>query len=287
MTATAPLSQPELHSADHSDRVGSAPYHRQLLRRINELGVPYGREDSFKLTHQQLIASRVLIGIERTNLPTSTMFAIASELGMPVACEAFLAPYLAQANVVLFGIEDRADGSVLKLYLEFWEQVRQEVRRTGARTPQLLHLGVKWDRARPGHHEVARYICHPLLSAVDAMRRMARVYRPDAPQGSGADALAIVRRGIKRNPAVSLLYLEVSESGNPRCSFDINLYKTGLLIADAAPELRQAADRFGIEAGAIEAQLKQLGPCRLGHLSGGTDRHGGEFLSVYGEISAL
>lgn len=281
MTDTPPHSQPKPQSSGRS-----APY-RQLLRRMNGLGVPYGREDSFKLTRQQLIPDRVLIGIQRASLPVPVMFAIASELGMPAACEAVLAPHLAQANVVLFGIEDRAGGSVCKLYLEFWEQVRQEVLRTGACTPRLLHLSVKWDSARPDHHEVARYLCHPLLSAGDAMRRMARVYPPDAPLRSCDDALAIVRRGVERNPAVSLLYLEASESGNPRCSFDINLYKTGLLIADAAPELRQAADRFGIEAGAIEAQLKQLGTCRLGHLSGGTDRHGGEFLSVYGEISAL
>lgn len=33
------------------------------LQRINALGLSYGREDSFKLTHRQLFADRVLIGI--------------------------------------------------------------------------------------------------------------------------------------------------------------------------------------------------------------------------------
>ena len=31
-----------------------------------------------------------------------------------------------------------------------------------------------------------------------------------------------------------MLYLEVSEDGNPRASYDINLYKSGLVVADAA-----------------------------------------------------
>lgn len=254
-----------------------------LLQRINALDIAYGREDSFKLTRQQLIPDRVLIGIDSALLPPPTLFDIALELGMPTECQALLTPHLPKANLVLFGIEDRADGSVCKLYLEFWEQVRSEVLRTGALTPRLLHLGVKWDKSRPDHYEVARYTCFPRLSAADAMHRMARLY-PQAPTACSSEAaLGIVRRGIQRNPAASLLYLEVSEGNNPRCSFDINLYKTGLRVADAAPELRQAAHQFEVTSDAIEQQLQQLGHCLLGHLSGGTDRYGGEFLSVYAE----
>lgn len=256
---------------------------QHLLKRLNTLGITYGREDSFKLTHQQLIPSRVLIGIDIALLPAATMFELALDLGMPAECRGVLTPYLPHANLVLFGVEDRPGGSVCKLYLEFWEQVRQEVLRTGSMTPRLLHLGVKWDEARPGRHEVARYTCFPRLSAADAMRRMARLY-PQAPAANCSEAaLGIVRRSLQRNPAASLLYLEVSEDANPRCSFDINLYKTGLRVADAGPELRQAARQLDVSIDALEQQLQSLGHCLLGHLSGGTDRYGGEFLSVYVE----
>ncbi|MDI1243850.1 MAG: hypothetical protein PSV24_00425 [Rhodoferax sp.] len=254
-----------------------------ILNRINALGISYGREDSFKLTHRQLIQNRVLIGIDIALLPAATMFDIAYALGMPADCQKLLEAHRPQANLVLFGIEDRAEGSVCKLYLEFWDQVRREVLRTGSMAPQLLHLGVKWDPTRPNHHEVARYTCFPLLSAVDAMRRMASLY-PQVPADRGSEAaLGIVRRSLKANPAASLLYLEVSEDANPRCSFDINLYKTGLRVADAAPELHQAARQFDISVETLEQQLQRFGPCLLGHLSGGTDRHGVEFLSVYAE----
>lgn len=96
-----------------------------------------------------------------------------------------------------------------------------------------------------------------------------------------------MRKGHRQNPAASFLYLDVSESDNPRCSFDVNLYKTGLRVADAAPELRRAAAHFDLAAEVIDTQLQRLGPRPLGHLSGGMDRHGVEFLSVYGEIQPL
>lgn len=63
-----------------------------LLDRLRALGVSYGREDSFKLTHQQLIPDRVLIGIDIAHLPAGTMFDIAHELGMPVVCQNMLGP---------------------------------------------------------------------------------------------------------------------------------------------------------------------------------------------------
>lgn len=255
-----------------------------LLQRINALGITYGREDSFKLTHQQLLQDRVLLGIDIALMPVATMFDIAYGLGMPTDCQPLLEVHLPQANLVLFGIEDRPGGSVCKLYLEFWEQVRREVLRTGALTPRLLHLGVKWQTTRPGRYEVARYTCFPRLSAANAMRRMACLYPPAPAVNSSDAALAIVRRSLQRSSGASLLYLEVSEGDNPRRSFDINLYKTGLRVADAAPELRQAARQFDIAADAIEQQLQRLGHSLLGHLSGGTDRYGGEFLSVYAEM---
>jgi hypothetical protein len=258
------------------------PFHR-LLQRLKALGIAYGREDSFKLAHRQLFQDRVLIGIDIALMPAAALFDIAYDLGMPAECQPLLEAHLPQANLVLYGVEDRPEGSVCKVYLEFWEQVRRDVLRTGEITPRLLHLGVKWQTTRPGRFEVARYTCFPRLSAADALRRMADLYPPVSTGNSSDAALAIVRRSLQRRPDASLLYLEVSEGDNPRRSFDINLYKTGLRVADAAPELRQAARQFGVGEQAIEEQLQKLGPCLLGHLSGGTDRYGAEFLSVYAE----
>lgn len=109
----------------------------------------------------------------------------------------------------------------------------------------------------------------------------------DRPASSREAARGIVHQGLKRNPGAALLYLEASESGNPRRSFDVNLYKTGLFVSDVAAELRAAAALFEVGSDTIEAQLGALGHRPLGHISGGTDRYGSEFLSIYGEIQSL
>jgi hypothetical protein len=249
------------------------------LARLASLGVRYGREDSFKLGPGRVIGSRVLVGIETASMDAARALALASELGMPEVCLQVLLPHLAEANAVFFGFEEQG----CKVYLEFWDKVRRETRRTGSPAPQLLHLGVKWDPARPGHHEVARYDCHPMLGLRHILRRMAHCYGDGAAPERCELTQAIVRAAAQRKPDASMLYLEVSEQGNARASFDINLYKSAMLVRDAAAQLRQAGALFELAPALIEEQLQKLGPCPLGHLSSGMDRHGQPFLSVYGE----
>jgi hypothetical protein len=249
---------------------------------LNDLGVAYGREDAFKLLPEQLISGRILIGVEITSLPAPEMLALAVRAGMPAHCLAPLLPHCAEANAVFIGVEERDGGALFKVYLEFWDAVRATVSRTGTRTPQLLHLGVKWDSARPERHEAARYMCHPLLGVRDILRRIALCYA-DPVSPLCALAQAIVRQAAHRNPQASLLYLEVSEEGNARSSFDINLYKAGMQVAHARAALTEAGAALRIPAAQLEQQLELLGACPLGHLSSGLDRHGNEFLSVYAE----
>jgi hypothetical protein len=226
----------------------------------------------------------LLVGIPSSSIETDAVRALATELGMPPAAWPLLMQNLHAANAVFFGTEEAQGIRVAKVYLEFWDAVRERVR-IGSREPQLLHLGMKWSDARPDHFEQARYMVHPLLGARDVLRRMAQTYGT-APVTMEI-ARTIVRQGYRRAPEAGFLYLEVSEAGNPRRSFDINLYKSGMLVRDVAGELRQAAAQFGIAAQEIDAQLERLGERPLGHISGGSDRKGQEFLSVYAEIQPL
>ncbi len=258
-----------------------------LLERISLLGLPYGREDSFKMGPGRMSQDRILIGLESAILGPETFFDIAFELGMPPQCQPLLMQHMAQANALFFGLEERAEGSVCKADLEFWDQVCAKVTSCNTREPQLLHLGVKWDRSAPDRYELARYTCFPFLDSPAVLRRMIEIYPPEGPHDGLDSALGIVRAGIRRKPSVYLLYLEASESDNPRRSFDVNLYKTGLRVQDVARELREAAIRFGVAEELVEVQLQTHGHRLLGHLSGGIDRHGSEFLTVYAEICPL
>ncbi len=256
----------------------------RLMAQIDQLGVAYGREDSFKMVGGRLLEDRVLIGVATAELALERQLLLADGLGLPPAARAELVPYGALANAVFFGTENQPDGGVVcKVYLEFWDHVRREVRRTGSTAPQLLHLGVKWHSARPGHHELARYTCHPLLPVRDVLRRIAALYPPGAHPGAREAALGMVQQGARRTPGASFLYVEVGEDNNPRRSFDVNFYKTGLTVSDVAERLREAAVHLAVDPGRLEPHLERLGPCLLGHVSGGTDRHGREFLTVYAE----
>jgi len=79
----------------------------------------------------------------------------------------------------------------------------------------------------------------------------------------------------------------VSDEGNPRRSFDIKLYKAQMRVNDAAAQLRLAARALRIPDHLLERELRRLGPCPLGHLSSGIDRHGRPFLSIYAETLAV
>ncbi len=245
--------------------------------------VPYGREDSFKLCQRRMIAGRVLIGVESSSLAVGSALDLASDLGMPAACHQVLFPHIRDANAVFFGFENLGDSWVCKVYLEFWDQVRRAALGAGSPGPQLLHLGAKWDTARPDHHEVARYDCHPLLHLRAILRRVQACYGTQGVPILCELAQSILRTAAQRKPDASMLYLEVSEQGNPRSSFDIKLYKSGMLVADAAAQLRQAGAFFDVPPQLVDEQLQLLGPCPLGHLSSGLDRHGQPFLSVYAE----
>lgn len=260
---------------------------QRVLATVELLGGPHGREDSFKIGLGQLVADRLLVALPTAGLPEVQLQQAALALGMPPAAWAVLQPRLAAANAVFFGTEEGRAPPVCKMYLEFWDEARRAVR-AGAHGPQLVHLGVKWSSARPGHFEQAHYECHPLLSARDVLRRMGGVHGEQAATSRGLEpARAILRDGLKRSPGASFLYLEVREDANPRSSFDVNVYKAGLRVADAARHLEEAARRFGVAQAEMAAQLHRLGDRPLGHLSGGLDRRGEEFLSVYAEIAPM
>ena len=259
---------------------------RELLGRIEASGLPYGREQSFKLVPGALLADRLLIGVSTTALSLEAALAIGKSFGMPAGAQQLVTRRFKEANAVFFATEESGVHRVFKLYLEFWEAVRRRVR-AGDASPQLLHLGVKWDSARPGHFEEAHYICAPLLNTHDVLQRMRSIV-PDAAPAAAVDiAQDIVRLAARVRPQAPFIYLEVSETGNPRRSFDVNLYKSGLAVADAASQLRAAAAHFGVAGDRFEAVLAGMQQMPLGHIAAGCDRRGGEFFSVYAEVAPL
>ena len=64
------------------------------------------------------------MGTPASGLSCNELLKIGTELGMPQCYQPVLLEQFANANMVLLGLEDREDGGVFKLYLEFWDQPR-------------------------------------------------------------------------------------------------------------------------------------------------------------------
>src|SRR5262249_19651184 len=76
-------------------------------------------------------------------------------------------------------------------------------------------------------------------------------------------------------------YLEVTEEGNARRSFDLNLYPAGLTVGDVAPALSRIAAYFALPAGQWGSLFEPIRSRSLGHLAGGIHRAGDDFFNVY------
>jgi hypothetical protein len=253
---------------------------------LTSRGLPYGREDSFKLYHRGMLGDRILLGTPTSGLDCREVLSIAAELGMPQCYESLLVEEFANANMLLLGLEDREDGGVYKIYLEFWDQLKHRVRTTGSVEPGLLNLGVKWD-TRTGSHCRTDYVCFPMLSSADILSRLERLYRGQPPQPSHDFSARLIHQAAARDPGASFIYVEVSEGESPRKSFDLNLYKANRTVSDIRPLLTRLARRYEIDGDRIDHLLARVGERCLGHLSGGLDRHGRDFSTIYYEISML
>jgi tryptophan halogenase len=247
---------------------------------------PEGQERSFKMAPGELLEERYLMGVSTASLGVPRLLAICSRMGMPAASLAQMQAHLPEANTVHFGYEQGAHAMVFKVYLEFWNRLNlaRKGRAPGAALPQLppllLHLAWKWNIETPGAAIVSEYRIFPELPVAGIFERLGKLYPAEGHPPSLEAAERIVNLGARRT-RTNFMYLEVTEPGNPRVSFDIRLYATELRVADVHPWLLAASRSFYIETQRFDALFKRVRMRALGHLSGGIDRAGRDFLTVY------
>lgn len=255
-----------------------------MLELISDRGLRYGREDSFKMSKGRLLADRFLLGIRRQGVPEEVLLDIACGIGMPSEYKSLFRSGLSEADVVLFGQEPGETGLIYKAYLEFWEKVRREVRASGSKAPTLLNLGFKWRAGADPVKVISRYTCFPMLDLAGMLRRIREIYG-GIDQPSCRFALHLVQLAASRNAAS--IYMEVGEEGTPRRSFDINLYKANLTLAEIEPVLREAASQYALPGAQFATLYERIRGRLLGHLSGGVARDGSDFFTVYYETQPL
>jgi hypothetical protein len=252
------------------------PGARPLFDRVRALATGFGFEKSFKLARESLREDRVIFGVRRALAAPEALLEACRDVGMPRPYLDAFARELGEANTVGFGYEGGGRGGVYKVYLEFWDRLRQRVLREPAnRAPALLFLGFKWEAGEGGQTALARYTCHPLLPVRGILARLETLYetRGDSPSlGAARTIVALAAQGIGGND--SFVYVEAEEEGNPRKSFDLNLYKAGLRVRDLLPALSTLGREYSIAEAELDRIGTQAGGRALGHLSGGLGRDG-------------
>ena len=262
-----------------------------LFRLVENLKVEVGFEQSFKIVNANLLENRFLLGVSKKAIgkrADERLAEICGLMGMPKALLALLSQYLAQGNYVHFGFEQNEESSIYKVYLEFWERIKEGIGRSKQRpAPALLHLGLKWDVSNPMRQAVTRYTWHPWLLPDEIQQRVMAILDPhtDAPPRQAADEL--VSLALARVTHHDLLYLDVEEEGNPRRSFDINVYRANLQVQEIYPLLSVLCRRHSIPFDAFHRLYERIKTKRLGHLAAGVDRAGKDFFSVYYGVEGI
>lgn len=251
-----------------------------LVTLINGLGVEYGLERSFKISAGSLLTNRFIIGFKKNEVADSgnTLMTLFNRMGMPRVFLEQCRPLLPDTEFVHFGFEEQSEGCLYKAYLEF--KIPQQL---GPEKPDpfLVFLGFKWRPDDPVQCAVSRYTCFPLLSLEEIQDKLAVLYERNPVYKSFETARHILQQAVKLVSNNKIIYEEVREEGNPRTSFDMNLYGANLRINDIYSLLMDIGAHYRLDPDQFVPLCDRIRPKRFGHLSGGIDRSGNDFLTVY------
>ena len=245
-----------------------------------------GFEKSFKMAPHSLLANRFLLGINCKELTAEKIFDICKRMNMPEKYLQTFKQNLPEANIFLLGFEQNEKTCVYKVYLEFWDKIRSEIYTKVHKTdPVLLYLGFKWDTRDNTKGTVAEYTTYPLLPVGKIVRRLSDIYDGYKDSTSFEIVKKIIDYAAARIVNHFFIYLEVSEENNPRKSFDINLYKARLPLKELYPLLSKMRQHYAISSEQFDLMYNRISTELLGHLSGGIDREGKDFLTTYYEVA--
>ncbi len=257
----------------------------QLFQLVKNLNLEVGYERSFKVSEKTLLENRFLLGFSKSSIkpnPHERILEICERMEMPVIFLEDFSEKLSEANYVHFGFEENESTCIYKVYLEFYDRIEEEIKNQPNESEHfLLHLGFKWDVSDNTRHALTRYAWYRSLEVEDILVRLANILDPQKYRNPFEIAKGILSTASSRIPHHDILYLEVSEENNPRRSFDINMYRATLQLRELDPLFSKMCQHYSISSDEFHALYDQVKTKRFGHLSGGIDREGKDFLTVY------
>jgi hypothetical protein len=273
-------------------KAGSSPSMEEIKRRadflielIKELNVMYDFERSFKMSQQKMLRHRFLMVIDKNDVkgnPHQRILSICERMNMPEDFLEMFRENLSQANPVDFGFEADEGSCIYKAYLDFLPQLRKGGHISLDQTmPHIMFLGFKWDVLDPTKKALTKYTWYPTLSFEEIRRRLSDIYANNKDRKLIELAEELLRIILSKTTHDKIYYLDVTEGHSPRKSFDINAYSANLQLKELYPLMLKIWQYFSIPAGEFSDLYRQMETKIFGHFSGGTDREGNDFLTVY------
>lgn len=256
-----------------------------ILGLIKNLDLEVGFERSIKLLPDVVLANRFLtvfrrdigeVGMDKKILE------LCHGIDMPPDFLKAFKEYLTGANHVSFGFEEHEENCVYKAYLEFGNRYKKIFQKTPEQpNPFIIYTGYKWDTKDNRRNAITQYKCFPAIPVEAIMERLSNSFY----YGGKGDLLeitsGILDRTLKKIEPYEILYLEVEEEGNPRKSFDINIYRAKLTMEALYPLLLKIYEYFAIPSEIFYDIYSTIKDQIFGHLSWGIDREGRDFFTFY------
>jgi hypothetical protein len=256
-----------------------------LIGLIKELNVMYDFERSFKMSHRKMLWHRFLIVVDKNDIrgtPHKRVLSTCERMGMPEDFLEMFKEHLSQANPVDFGFEADERSYIYKAYLDFLPYLRRggDIKLNQTK-PHIMFLGFKWDVVNPAKKALTKYTWYPGLSFEEIQGRLSNIYGNDKDRKSIELAEELLRIILSKTTHDKIYYLDVTEGHSPRRSFDINAYSANLQIKEIYPLMMKIWQYFSIPAVEFGDLYRQMETKIFGHFSGGMDREGNDFLTVY------
>ena len=247
--------------------------------------MPHGYERSIKLRDQGMLENRFLLTVASDDLGAAAVdrvLDVCRRLEMPDEFLDAAARHAPAANMIHFGFEEERDGRAFyKVYFERAAAFARAMASSSAGEPFVLHDAFKWNAAQRGEQVVARYVCHPRLARQAMLQRIAGVYAGLGERTPWHVLCELVTAAARRVPDEQIMYLDVTEDGTDRQSFDVNVYRAGFAVRSVAPFLERLAAHFRLSGHAVDEAFAGVLARQLGHIAGGLDRHGRDFFTIY------
>jgi hypothetical protein len=254
---------------------------RELFTIVKEFNVNFGYERSFKLLKNSLLSNRHLISIGNLGTNhTDMVLEVCRKLQIPEDFLDSAKSALDHSDLIHFGFEEEDDSCIYKVYFEFSQSYQQQLSRISPDEIALC-LALKWDANGNGAQVKTKYIHHPSLDKKQTVGRINDIYE-NHNSGNPTKYLHNILDLIPKHvPSDELIYLEVEEESNPRNSYDFNLYSSGVRLKDLYSQLVGLTHYYHTPLDQFLSLYNTIKDLAVGHISGGIDRKGRDFTTIY------